>query len=323
MQRAQAIRTASGSLALLAGVPLRARASETLRIATLTIDSGAACFYADDQGFFRRAGIEAQIQTLASGGAIVAAVASNSVDVGFANLVSVVAAFAKNVPIAIVAPGSVDVEATPTNALVVVPGSSIRTGRDFNGKTMATTTLRNIVQFAAQAWIDANGGDSTTVRFVEMPFSEMTEALVANRIDAAILAEPFMSVAKPRTRFIAYPMAAIGSRVQLGGWIAPLAWARAHPALVAAFADAIVKTNAWANAHHDVTARLLVKYGKLDPELVAHMNRATYTTALVPAEMQPAIDVAARYGAIAQSIPAQSLIFRASDALVPTRSPKP
>jgi hypothetical protein len=53
------------------------------------------------------------------------------------------------------------------------------------------------------------------------------------------------------------------------------------------------------------------------------MNRATYTTALVPAEMQPAIDVAARYGAIAQSIPAQSLIFRASDALVPTRSPKP
>src|SRR5579875_2632035 len=41
-----------------------ARAAETLRIATLTIDSGAACFYAQEEGFFARAGIDAQIQTV-------------------------------------------------------------------------------------------------------------------------------------------------------------------------------------------------------------------------------------------------------------------
>jgi NitT/TauT family transport system substrate-binding protein len=292
---------------MLAG---RARAAATLRIATLTIDSAAACFYAQDQGFFERAGIDAQIQTIASGGAIVAAVASNSVDVGFANLVSTVAAFAKNVPVVLVAPGSVDVEAVPTNALVVAPASPIRTARDLNGKTMATTTLRNIVQFAAQNWIDKNGGDSSTVRFVEMPFSEMVEALVAGRIDAAIVAEPFMGAAKGRTRVVSYPMSAIGPRVQLGGWIASLGWARANAALVGAFADAIAKTNAWANAHHAQTAQILVKVSKLDPQIVTKMNRATYATALIPAELQPAIDVAARYGVIAQPVPAQAMIFK-------------
>lgn len=313
MNRREALRLA-GAAPLILAAPARASAASTLRIATLTIDSGAACFYAADQGFFARAGIDAQIQTIASGGAIVAAVASNSVDVGFANLVSTVTAFAKNVPVVLVAPGSVDVERVPTNALVVAPSSPIRTARDLNGKTMATTTLRNIVQFAAQNWIDKNGGDSTSVRFVEMPFSEMVEALLAGRIDAAVVAEPFMSGARGRTRLLAYPMAAIGPRLQLGGWIASLGWARANPALVYEFADAMSKTNAWANGHHAETAQILVKVGKLDPQSVAKMNRATYATELVPAELQPAIDVAARYGAIAQSIPAQTMIFKGRPA---------
>src|SRR5476651_779297 len=133
----------------------RAQAADApVRVAALTIDASAACYYAQEEGFFKRAGIDAQIQTIASGGAIVAAVAANAVDVGFANLVSVAAAFVKNIPVTVIAPGSVDVEATPTNVLVVPPGSAIRTGRDFNGKTMATTTLKNIVQFAAQLWVD-------------------------------------------------------------------------------------------------------------------------------------------------------------------------
>ena len=50
----------------------------------------------------------------------------------------------------LVAPGSVDVETMPTNALVAAPNSTIRNGPDLGGKTMATSTLRNIIQFAAQ-----------------------------------------------------------------------------------------------------------------------------------------------------------------------------
>jgi NitT/TauT family transport system substrate-binding protein len=198
----------------------------------------------------------------------------------------------------------------PTNVLVVPPNSTIRTGSDFNGKTMATTTLRNIVQFAAQLWVDKHGGDSSTIKFVEMPFSTMADALAAGRIDAAIVAEPFMTDAKAKARVIAYPMSAIGPRVQLGAWIANAAWATANPGVVASFSDAIVKANAWANAHHDASAQILAKHARLDPDVLAKMNRATYATRLVPAEMQPAIDVAARYGAIPQAIPAEKMFFK-------------
>lgn len=288
-----------------------ARAADLpVRVAALTIDASAAVYYAQDQGFFKRAGLDAQVQTIASGGAIVAAVASNAVDIGFANFVSVVTAFAKNIPVTVIAPGSVDVESTPTNVLVVPLNSTIRSGRDFNGKTMATTTLKNIVQFAAQLWVDKNGGDSSTIKFVEMPFSAMTEALVAGRIDAAIVAEPFMADVKTKTRLIAYPMAAIGPRVQLGAWIANTTWARANTDTVAAFSDAIVKANEWGNAHHDLSGQILAKHSRLEPDVLARINRATYATKLVTSEMQPVVDVAARYGVIAQTIPAEKLLFR-------------
>ncbi len=306
-------RHAFASTAALGALALghRAAADAPVRIAALTIDASASCYYAQDEGFFKRSAIDAQMQTIASGGAIVGAVASNAVDIGFANLVSVAAAFARELPVTIVAPGSVDVETLPTNALVVAPASTIRSGGDFNGKTLATTTLKNIVQFAAQLWVDKHGGDSSTIRFVEMPFSAMADALRAGRIDAALVAEPFMTSLKAKSRLIAYPMAAIGPRVQLGGWIANAAWARANPGTVAAFDDAIVKANEWGNAHHDLSAQVLVKYGKFDLDALMKTNRATYATRLVPAELQPAIDVAARYGAIAQSIPVERMLFRA------------
>jgi NitT/TauT family transport system substrate-binding protein len=312
MKRHRAILDAGAALGAVAFGARAFAADAPVRIAALTIDASAACYYAQEQGFFKNAGIDADIQGITSGGAIVAAVASNAIDVGFANLVSVVAAFSRNLPVTIVAPGSVDVDALPTNALIVAPGSAIRTGSDLNGKIMATSTLRNIVQFAAQLWVDKHGGDSTTIRFVEMPFSAMADALVAGRIDAAIVAEPFMSDVKSRTRVIAYPMSAIGPRVQLGGWLANTTWARANPAAVLAFDDAIVKANEWGNAHHDLSAQILAKHGHLNVDVLSKMNRATYATRLVAAEMQPAIDVAARYGAIAQSIPAEKMLFNSN-----------
>ena len=310
MKRNRAILSAGAALGAFAFGRRALAADVPVRIAALTIDASAACYYADEQGFFKRAGIDAQIQSIASGGAIVGAVASNAVDIGFANFVSVVAAFARNLPVTIVAPGSVDVDTMPTNALIVAPGSPIRAGSDFNGKTMATSTLRNIVQFAAQLWVDKHGGDSSAIKFVEVPFSAMTDALIYGRIDAALVAEPFMSAAKGRTRAIAYPMSAIGPRVQLGGWIANATWARENPPAVAALSDAMVKANEWGNAHHDLSAQILAKHGRLDADVLAKMNRATYATRLVPSEMQPAIDVAARYGAIAQSIPAERMLFK-------------
>ena len=72
------ILTAGAAFGTLAFGSRAMAADASVRVAALTIDASAACYYAQEQGFFKSAGIDADIQGITSGGAIVAAVTSGS-----------------------------------------------------------------------------------------------------------------------------------------------------------------------------------------------------------------------------------------------------
>jgi len=126
-------------------LPNQVRSQETrLKIATIPIDVGAEVFYARDAGFFKKAGIDAQIQSITNGGAIAAAVASGEIDVGFSNLVSIATAYKRGLPITIIGPAGLYSTKTPSSVCVVAQNSPIKTAKDLNGKIFATNGLRNI-----------------------------------------------------------------------------------------------------------------------------------------------------------------------------------
>jgi NitT/TauT family transport system substrate-binding protein len=301
---------AGASFAALAALRGPALAADpVVRIATLPLDASGSCFYADEQGFFKAAHLDAQIQTIANGGAIIAAVTSGAVEIGFTNLVSAATAYKRGVPLTIVAPGSLDLDDAPTSALVVPASSAIQTARDFDGKTVAVNGIKNITQIAAMQWIDKNGGDSSKVKFVEMPFPPMIEALAAGRIDGAVVVEPFVAEAKRSSRLVADAFAAIGPRLLIGCWIASASWAKANPATIKAFASAMSRAAEWANGNRGASAVILERVGKLTPQTVAQMGRVRYATVARVAEMQPVIDVSAKYGLIPSAFPAQELLF--------------
>ena len=69
------------------------------------------------------------------------------------------------------------------------------------------------------------------------------------------------------------------------------------------------KTATWANANQSQRAAILAKYSNLDPNLLRNMHRITYGTRPEAAQIQPVIDLSARYGAIPASFPAQELMY--------------
>jgi NitT/TauT family transport system substrate-binding protein len=296
------------ALALAAARRPAAAAGSVVRIATLPLDASACCYYADDQGFFKAARLDAQIQSIANGGAIVSAAASNAVDIGFTNLASAATAYKRGVAITIVAPGSLDLEEAPTSALVVPAASAIASARDFEGKTIAVNGIKNITQVAAMTWIDKNGGDSAKVKFVEMPFPPMIEALASARIDGAVVVEPFVAEAKRSSRVVADAFAAIAPRLLIGCWIASATWAKANPTVVAAFRHSMARAADWANANRAASATILERVGKLTPQTVSAMTRVRYATTARVTEMQPVIDVCAKYGLISSAFAAQELL---------------
>ncbi|HEX3550692.1 MAG TPA: ABC transporter substrate-binding protein [Candidatus Elarobacter sp.] len=298
--------------ALAAATPARAvnaQAPPVLKVATTPIDIGAQVLWAKDEGFLKRAGIDADVTLINNGAAIAAAVASGAVDVGQANLVSLATAHERGFPFVLIAPGGFYTSGEPTTALVVAKSSPIKTAKDLTGKTIAVSGIKNITQVGASAWLDANGTDPSTVRWIELPFPQMAPALAAGRVDAAVIAEPELSEATAaNARVLAPVYSAIAKDFLIGAWFARADWVKAHPDLVKRFAAAIVETSRWANAHHAESAAILERYTKQPVNPAA--RRVRWAERLDPADAQPLIDASAKYKVLKVAFPATEMLPR-------------
>jgi NitT/TauT family transport system substrate-binding protein len=306
-----AILAIAGVTALIfaAPAPSRSQSTPTLRVAYIAADDEAEAMYAKDAGFFTKAGLNVELQPMENAGAIATAIASNAIDVGFLPTIVLAIAHSKNIPLVAIAPGSVFRPTGPISALFVAPSAPIHKAADLNGKTIGVPGLASIAEYGARTWIDRNGGNASTVKFLEVPFPIMPEALNSGRIDAAMITEPFLTQAKKTERVLAAtPFAAIAPEFAFGVWVTTSAWAKDHPDAIGRFAAALRETAAWANKSHAASGAILQKYAKIDPSLVASMSRSQYAERIVPATMQPVIDLAAKYRSF-PSFSATQLIY--------------
>jgi NitT/TauT family transport system substrate-binding protein len=219
-------------------------------------------------------------------------------------------AYNKGIPITIVAPAAINDARRPTNFLLVAKDSPIRTPRDLNGKTLGSSPLKSIGTYATEAWLDANGGDSTSIKWVDIPFPLCGEALAKGRIDAAFVVEPFATASKSLTRLLGRPYEAISPLFLGAAYFTTPAYAAAHPDIVKKFASAIHEASLWGNKNQAKSGEILAKYSKVDPDTVATMRRAVYADALTPELVQPSIDFGAKYKMLDTAFPAKNIIYR-------------
>lgn len=307
--RARASALLFGALACRAS-PGWAQNSATLRVATLPFEDAAEPYYAEDEGFFAKVGLQVDIQRMQGSPAIAAAVTSNSVDIGYNAVDTLANIHQKLVPLAVIAPAADYVSPTTagTIAIVVRASAPIHQAKDLSGKIIAVGALHTLGETASRLWIDRNGGDSSTVKFVEVPGPAMLAALDADRIDAAFMGEPFIEVAKKNDRILVSGLDAIAKQFLISAWFTTPRWAAAHPDLVKRFAAAMRETAVWANANEAASGDILAKHTRIAPAVIRTMVRAHFAEKLIPELMQPLIDVSAKYNGF-RAFPAQELIY--------------
>jgi NitT/TauT family transport system substrate-binding protein len=193
--------------------------------------------------------------------------------------------------------------------MLVPSASPLRAARDLNGKTLAVNVLKGIAHVSAQSWIDKNGGDSKSVHYIELPFSAMPAALSANRVDAAVVAEPQLTQSRGDTRFFGKSYDGIGDLWMIDAWVATDAWIAANPETARRFSAAMQQAAVWANHNQDKTAEIIASATKIDPAVVRAMRRATFLEHVNLGVVQPVIDVGAQYGALGGPFPAADLFY--------------
>jgi NitT/TauT family transport system substrate-binding protein len=288
-------------LVLLGNVcPAGAQELTLVRVGALPTDGTSVVFDAKEMGFFERAGLDVEITTMSSGPTIAAAVAGGALDIGVANVATVAQARARGLPMRFIAPSSVADPSTMTDIVMVAKDSPIRSGADLNGKIIAINGLKDLQQISASAWVDKHGGDSKTLKFIELPIPQMAAALEAHRVDAALVVEPFVTVAKGlgQGKVIGDVLDGVGSRYMITGWFALDPWLDAHRDTAQRFVTALRAAADWANTHHRESAAILVKNSKMSADLVDVMARARFGTVLDPAALNPVLDGAVKYGVL-------------------------
>jgi NitT/TauT family transport system substrate-binding protein len=311
MKRGRAAALFLGGTALWS-LPLNGRAQDNaaLRIGTFAVENGMQPFYARDNGFFTAAGINADLQLLPGSAAIAAGIVSNSIEVGYGAIDVLATLHSKSIPIVVIAPGGEYLApVTSRVAAIMVPtNSTAKTAKDLNGKTIAANSLHSLADAVPKLWVDQNGGDSSTLKFVEMPFAAMPAAFDAGHVDAALISEPFMGAAAKSGRVLVYGYDCIAKHFLLGAWFTTPQWAKDHSDVIARFRTGMRQAATWSNANPAKTGELLAKYTKIDPAYIATMARARFGEQLTPALMQPLIDVAAKFGPF-NPFPAHELIY--------------
>jgi NitT/TauT family transport system substrate-binding protein len=300
----------AGGIAGLSPIALRAQINpDVIHVATVQIDAGAEAYYAADAGFFRNAGLNVVVEPLGTGAAIGTALISGALDVGFSNLLSLAVAREHGLPLQLLFPGSLYLGRSPATVLLVAPDSTIREAKDLNGLTVGVPGLGNVTGLGVLAWSDQHGGDAKSLKFVEVPPSELPAAVEQHRVAAAVVTEPFVTASAGKLRVLAPGMSSIGSEFVIGGWIVAKAWADAHRATALKLADAFAKTAHWANTHHAESGVILSKYTNLAPDLAAHMVRTAYAERVDLPAIQVELDAAVKYGFLKNTVAASDLLW--------------
>jgi NitT/TauT family transport system substrate-binding protein len=292
-------------------IPMRAVGSSN--------DGFKAMYYGARSGLFARYGLAVEIIPVNNGAAAAAALIGGGADVAMANILTLIQAHAKGIPMRMIAPNFLATSDRPTTAVLVLKDSPYKSGADLIGKTLASPGLNDIASVGAKAWMDQTGGDSKATKYIEAPTSATVSYLEQGRADAVASIEPAVSqaMASGKLRVLADPLATLGKRVQVGSYVVM------EPALAKRFdafsrlAKGLHDASLYTNTHLAETVDLVASYSGTSPDAIAGSNRVIDPEYCDVRLVQPVIDALAKYGAIDQSFPAADII--SSAALKPPR----
>ncbi len=282
---------------------------KTVRLGLAEGDDATPSLYAIKTGIFAKYGLDVQPVTMNSGAASIAALAGGSVDIAGTSLLPFLSARNAGVPLSIVGPLAAYTPENVYAALLVKKDAPYKTGRDLNGKTIASPALKDLNWLATMAWIDANGGDSSTVKAVELTSAAIPAALDEGRIDAATVTTPryVQALHIHNVRVLGKSYEAIAKHYLFAIFAAQNDFATKNPDVIQNFGRAIRDATSFTNSHHADTLDLYASFVHIDPKDIADAPRSTSVAYVDAKDLQPLIAAAVHYGIIRPVDPASLL----------------
>jgi NitT/TauT family transport system substrate-binding protein len=286
------------------GGPTTLHVQETAGVPSAFVAFGMA------KGFFAKQRLKIDLQPSQGGATTVPALVSGKIQVAGSNVVSLLIAASKGLPVEAIAPGTSAHGSGQKDfgALMVAKGSAIRDVKQLAGRTVAVNTLNNIAEVVVKASLQKSGVDPKQVKLREIDFPEMAPALAKHDVDAAFVIEPFVTIArKAGDRIVDYSYVTTEPNLQVGAYAVSRTFARANPGTVTRYRAAVGATATYLMAHQGEFRAFLAKQAKTPPKLARAMELPTFTTKLNTASMQRTAGLVKRFGLVKDAVKVDAL----------------
>lgn len=166
-----------------------------IRVAALPIAETGALWAAIDEGIFEEHGLDVEVVPAQGGAQAIPALLSGDIQFAIGQPFGPIRADLQDLGIAIIGDYADSLaEGDDVNAVVALGDAGIASPKDLSGKKVSVNSLGAAGDLTIRAAVDADGGDSSTIEFIEVAFPEVKAQLEAGTIDAAWAPDPFRAM---------------------------------------------------------------------------------------------------------------------------------
>ncbi len=274
----------------------------TVRVAALPIAESGALWAAMDEGIFADHGLELEVVPAQGGAQAIPALINGDIDFAIgqpfgpfrANLQDLGVAIFSNYASSLPESAGKDV-----NAVVTLADSGITSPKDLAGKRVSVNSLGAAGDVTIMKAVEDDGGDPSTIQFVEVAFPDVQAQLEAGAIDAGWAPDPFMSqVVGAGGKIVVYPYQATIPGLELLTNITTQKMIDENADLVSEYAAAMDEALTWAADNEDAVRAAIVTNMKIPEAAAAGITLPVFTSDLNVDNLKELADLAVGYGVL-------------------------
>jgi NitT/TauT family transport system substrate-binding protein len=306
----------------------------TLNVGVVPAMDSAGFFVAQSEGLFAREGLKIIYKPATSSETAIQQQVTGQLQVTAGNYVSYVqyAAAHPNTPLWVISEGSVMQQGA--QVIFTMPSSHINTLSQLKGKLIGVNAQQNIDYLLGVSVLKENGIDASLVKFPNgkdkasaqynddgaIPFPDMAGDLASGELAAAIMPEPFASLAEQQ--YGAVPLADLNQGATtdfpIEGYVVTKAWAEQNPNTLSRFLAALSAGQEIADTDRSAVEKAFegldgAPEGQVPTTIAAVMSLDTYPIGLDQTRLQRVADVMYQFNLLPSAYNMTNMLMPSSE----------
>lgn len=262
----------AASTALVAA-PALGQTPTRITLGYTAVSDFVSAFVAQEEGYFRKRGLDVAFQLIALNSNIPAAMQSDSVQIGGPTPSVMLQANDGGLDLVAIAGGSVTSRDVANYGFVARNGAGITDAKSAEGKRVGVPGMNAFLHVLFRKWMSEKGADWKKVTFVETPFPQMPDILRGGSVDALVTGSPIMEriVQGNIGTVVSYFHTELPAGLPAIIYSTTRAWAGRNPQLVRAFREGLAEGAAFVGdkANDQKMRAIIGKYIPLPPAVIA------------------------------------------------------